>query len=157
MSNPVPQDAVRAEPATGSALKPDAESGPGDKARLSRVPWPRPWDVPRATRLAAALLGLAAIAAYLVIALLRLTYPFPLEYLESNSLVEVQRILAGHSLYAAPTVSYVPDGYPPLYFATSAAVASVFGLSYLPLRLVSLVSSLVCFAVLARLVQRETA
>ena len=51
----------------------------------------------------------------------------------------------------------MPDGYPPMYFATSAAVASVLGLSYLPLRLVSLVSSLVCFAVLARLVQRETA
>lgn len=108
-------------------------------------------------RLAAALLGLAAIATYLVTALLRLTYPFPLEYLESNSLVEVQRILSGRPLYAAPAVGYVPDGYPPLYFATSAAVASVLGLSYLPLRLVSLVSSLVCFAVLARLVQRETA
>jgi hypothetical protein len=51
----------------------------------------------------------------------------------------------------------VPDGYPPLYFATSAAAASVLGLSYLPLRLVSLVSSLACFAVLGRLVQRETA
>ena len=32
----------------------------------------------------------------------------------------------------------------------------MLGLSYLPLRLVSLVSSLVCFAVLGRLVQRET-
>ena len=69
----------------------------------------------------------------------------------------MQRILAGHALYAPPTVGYVPDGYPPLYFATSAAAASVLGLSYLPLRLVSLVSSLACFAVLARLVQRETA
>jgi hypothetical protein len=87
----------------------------------------------------------------------RLTYPFPVEYLESNSLVEVQRILTGHALYAPPAVRYVPDGYPPLYFATSAAAASVLGLSYLPLRLVSLVSSLACFAVLARLVQRETA
>jgi len=103
------------------------------------------------------LLGLAAIVTYLVTALFRLTYPFPLEYLESNSLVEVQRLLTGHGLYAAPTVGYVPDGYPPLYFAVSAAAASVLGLSYLPLRLVSLVSSLVCFAILARLVQRETA
>src|SRR5712675_1228698 len=59
--------------------------------------------------------------------------------------------------HAPPGVGYVPDGYPPLYFATSAAAASVLGLSYLPLRLVSLVSSLACFAVLARLVQRETA
>jgi hypothetical protein len=125
-------------------------------ARPRVASWHR-WDPPRAVRLAAALLGLAAIATYLVTALMRLGYPFPLEYLESNSLVEVQRILGGRPLYAAPAVGYVPDGYPPLYFATSAAAASVLGLSYLPLRLVSLVSSLACFAVLGRLVQRETA
>jgi len=107
-------------------------------------------------RLAVALTGLVAVGAYLVIALSRLTYPFTVEWLESNSLVEVHRILAGQALYAAPTAGYVPDGYPPLYFALSAAVASVLGVSYLPLRLVSLVSSLVCFALLGRLVQRET-
>ena len=111
---------------------------------------------PRAVRLAVALAGLAAIGAYLFVAVSRLTYPFPVEWLESNSLVEVHRILAGQPLYPAPTAEYVPDGYPPLYFAVSAAVASVLGVSYLPLRLVSLVSSLVCFALLGRMVQRET-
>jgi hypothetical protein len=119
-----------------------------------RLPWHQ--SVPRAARLAAALAGLVAIVAYLVIALSRLTYPFTVEWLESNSLVEVHRILAGQAVYAAPTAGYVPDGYPPLYFAVSAAAASVLGVSYLPLRLVSLVSSLVCFALLGRLVQRET-
>jgi Dolichyl-phosphate-mannose-protein mannosyltransferase len=109
-----------------------------------------------AARLAAALLGLAIAAVYLSIALSRLTYPFTIEWLESNSLVEVHRILAGQQLYPAPAVGYVPDGYPPLYFAVSAAVASVLGPSYLSLRLVSLVSSLACFALLGRLVQRET-
>jgi hypothetical protein len=137
--------------------RPQVASGPGGEAGLPRIASPRRWDAPRAVRLAAAVGGLAAIVTYLVIALFRLGYPFPLEYLESNSLVEVQRILTGHALYAAPTAGYVPDGYPPLYFATSAAAASVLGLSYLPLRLVSLVSSLVCFAILARLVHRETA
>ena len=107
-------------------------------------------------RLAAALLGLAVIGFYLAVALSRLTYPFTIEWLESNSLVEVHRILAGQQLYPAPSVGYVPDGYPPLYFAVSAAVAGVLGPSYLPLRLVSLVSSLACFALLGRLVQRET-
>ena len=107
-------------------------------------------------RLAAALLGLAVIAVYLSIALGRLTYPFTIEWLESNSLVEVHRILSGQQLYPAPGVGYVPDGYPPLYFAVSAAVAAVLGPSYLSLRLVSLVSSLACFALLGRLVQRET-
>jgi len=112
--------------------------------------------VPRAVRLAAALAGLAVIITYLVIALSRLTYPFTVEWLESNSLVEVHRILAGQPLYPAPTAGYVPDGYPPLYFAVSAVAARVLGVSYLALRLVSLVSSLACFALLGRLVQRET-
>jgi hypothetical protein len=115
-----------------------------------------PQSAARAARLAAALAGLAAIATYLFVASSRLGYPFPIEWLESNSLVEVHRILAGQPLYPAPTVGYVPDGYPPLYFAVSAAAARVLGDSYLPLRLVSLVSSLSCFALLARLVQRET-
>jgi len=157
VSPPITHRADRAGPAATPALELRAESDLGDAAGQARVPSRRRWVPSRAVRVAAALFGLAAIAAYLVIALLRLTYPFSLEYLESNSLVEVQRILSGRQLYAAPAVGYVPDGYPPLYFVTSAAAAGVLGLSYLPLRLVSLVSSLVCFAVLARLVQRETA
>jgi hypothetical protein len=60
------------------------------------------------------------IITYLVIALSRLSYPFTVEWLESNSLVEVHRILAGQSLYPAPTAAYVPDGYPPLYFGSFA-------------------------------------
>jgi len=116
---------------------------------------PGQW-APRAARLAAALAGLVAIGVYLLVALRRLDYPFALEQLEGNSLVEVRRVLTGQALYPAPSVRYVPDGYPPLYFYVSAAVARVLGPSYLSLRLVSLASSLACFALLARLVQRET-
>jgi len=142
---------------------PQLEAGPhgADVPRAAAAPRRRDalrgWDIPRAVRCGAALLGAAAIATYLVTALARISYPYPLEYLESNSLVEVQRILTGRPLYPAPGVGYVPDGYPPLYFAVCAAMARVLGLSYLPLRLVSLVSSLACFAIMARVVQRETA
>jgi hypothetical protein len=129
---------------------------PRDAGRPAPVGLLRRERASRAVRAATALAGLLAICAYLFIALSRLTYPFPVEWLESNSLVEVHRILSGQPLYPAPTAGYVPDGYPPLYFAVSAAAASVLGVSYLPLRLVSLMSSLVCFALLGRLVQRET-
>ena len=118
-------------------------------------PAPR-WDMPRLLRAVAAVAGLAVIGTYLGIALARLGYPGHLEILEGNSLVEAHRILAGQQLYPAPSASYVPDGYTPLYFAVSAAVASVVGQSFLPLRLVSLAASLACFAILGRLVQRET-
>jgi 4-amino-4-deoxy-L-arabinose transferase-like glycosyltransferase len=109
-----------------------------------------------AVSLAGALAGLVAIGAVVFVALSRLGYPFAVEQLEGNSLVEVHRILSGQPLYQAPAVGYVPDGYPPLYFALSAAVARVAGQTYLPLRLVSLFAALACFALLARLVQRET-
>ena len=134
---------------------PGIRSRPRDAGQTApaRPPWRL--TAPRAARAAAALAGLAAIGAFLFVALSRLSYPFALEWLEGNSLVEVQRILAGQPLYPAPTAGYVPDGYPPLYFALSAAAARVFGVTYLPLRLVSLVSALACFALLARLVQRE--
>lgn len=129
------------------------EPAPGEPAGAPPARRPR---APRAVQLAAALAGLAAIGVYLAVALSRLNYPFALEPLEGNSLIEVHRILAGQPLYPAPAAQYVPDGYPPLYFYVAAAVARVLGVSYLPLRLVSLVSSLACFALLGRLVQRET-
>ncbi|MER6951808.1 hypothetical protein ABT294_48115 [Nonomuraea sp. NPDC000554] len=118
---------------------------------------PRRW--PGAARLPvplAAGAGLAAIAVWVGTAASRIGYPYALEWLEGNSLVEVERLLAGQPLYTVPTVDYVPDSYPPLYFAASAALAGVLGVSYLPLRLVSLAACLGCLAVLARLVQRET-
>ncbi|HET6189264.1 MAG TPA: glycosyltransferase family 39 protein [Trebonia sp.] len=110
----------------------------------------------RTARAAAAIAGLAVIGTYVSIALARLGYPGHLEILEENSLIEVHQILAGQQLYPAPSASFVPDGYPPLYFAVSAGAASVLGQSYLPLRLVSLVASLACFAILGRLVHSET-
>jgi Dolichyl-phosphate-mannose-protein mannosyltransferase len=134
----------------------DIQSRSWDAAQpaAARPPWRQ--RAPRAVRLAAALAGVVAIGAYLFIALSRLGYPFAVNPLEGNSLVEVHRILAGQSLYPAPTAGYVPDGYTPLYFYVAAAAARVLGVSYLPLRLVSLLSSVACFALLARLVQRET-
>ncbi|WP_433345944.1 glycosyltransferase family 39 protein [Microtetraspora malaysiensis] len=118
---------------------------------------PRVWDTgARVVRCFAALAGLAAIAVFLSTAARRLDYPYALEWLEGNSLVEVWRLRAGLPLYSAPTVDYVPDGYPPLYFVISAGPAALLGVSYLPLRLVSSLASVVCFVALARLVQRET-
>src|ERR1035438_3897193 len=108
----------------------DAHSGPASTSppALGRLAHRR--DGLRALRALTALLGLAAIGTYVAVALTRLTYPLVLEVLESNSLIEVRRILAGQPLYAAPSAGYVPDGYPPLYFAVSSAAAGVLGQSY---------------------------
>ena len=103
--------------------------------------------------------GLAACAyllTYLVIALLRVTYRFDLEWLEGATADHVHRILTGQKIYVQPSLAYTPFLYPPLYYYVSAAVALVTGMSLLPLRLVSLASSIGCFWLVYRLLARET-
>ena len=88
--------------------------------------------------------ALVPIAVYLYVALRQLGYPYELEWMEGGSVEIVGRVLHGQALYVAPSLHYVPYTYPPLYFWVSALVAKMTGLSFLPLRLVSFVSSLGC-------------
>ena len=103
-------------------------------------------------------LALAAVPVllYLWIALHRLDYPYELDWMEGGSVGNVGRVLAGHSLYAAPSLKFVGWTYPPLYWLASAAVAQITGLGFLPLRIVSFVSSLVAIAMIGKLVRDET-
>jgi 4-amino-4-deoxy-L-arabinose transferase-like glycosyltransferase len=93
---------------------------------------------------------------FLAGAVLRMRYPFELEWMEGGSLAQVERILAGQGVYVSPTIEYVPFIYPPLYFCVSAVAAWVLGPGFLPLRLVSLLSALGCFGLVFAIVKRET-
>jgi hypothetical protein len=96
------------------------------------------------------------VAAYLVVAILRMRYPFELEWLEGVVLEHVRRLLSGQSIYVPPSLAFVPLNYTPLYFVLSAALARILGLSLSTLRLVSFLGSLGSFALLFALVFRET-
>ena len=100
--------------------------------------------------------ALAFVAVYLFVATARMGYPYELEWMESGLVDGVGRILDGAPLYVEPSVEFIPFAYPPLYHWLSAAVASITGLSYLPLRLVSLLSSLGSLLLIHALVRRET-
>jgi 4-amino-4-deoxy-L-arabinose transferase-like glycosyltransferase len=101
-------------------------------------------------------LAAAYIVAYLVIALARIGYPFALEWMESDSLDSVRRILAGQPLYVQPLLSFTPSGYTPLYFYAAAALARLLGTGFPALRLVSLASSLAVLALIFLIVRRES-
>lgn len=98
----------------------------------------------------------AAVAAYVGVALLRLSYPFELEWMEGAMVEHVRRVLDGEPLYVEPSLEFVPFIYPPLYYYVSAAAAAVAGIGFAPLRAVSFVASLGCFALIAWIVYRET-
>jgi hypothetical protein len=103
------------------------------------------------------LAALAPIAVYVWAALHRLGYPYELDSLEGGGVELVRRVIEGRSLYTAPTLAYVSYTYTPLYTLVSAAVAEILGLGFLPLRLVSFVSSLMAIGVLWRMTVSATA
>ncbi len=119
---------------------------PGDRAPRALAPL-----LDRLVLVASAL----ALLGYLALALLRMPYPFDLEWLEGGMLAQVRRVLHGQPLYVAPSLSYVPFDYTPLYFMVAAFPARLMGEQLEALRLTSIAASLGCFAFIALIVRRE--
>ena len=114
---------------------------------------------PAAGRPARGLALLAAfgfVGAYVWLALQRMDDPFEPEWMEGGSQGHVARILSGEPLYGPPTLEFTPFIYTPLYYQVGAWLAPFLGEGFFPLRLVSWLASLGCFALLAAFVLRET-
>jgi 4-amino-4-deoxy-L-arabinose transferase-like glycosyltransferase len=107
-------------------------------------------------RYAAFIVSLIFIIAYVFVALSRIGYPFELEWMEGASVIHVKRILEGESLYVQPGLEFTPFFYPPLYFYISALFTLIMGLGFLPLRMVSFISSIGCLCVIYFWVKEET-
>jgi len=107
--------------------------------------------VARFLRILPSALALFAILAYVILACLRLGYPYELEWQEGGMLQMVQRVTSGAGMYTEPDLTYSAFPYPPLFFWLAAAATKVFGEGFLALRLVSFVSSLACLGLLFQL------
>ncbi len=100
--------------------------------------------------------ALLYLATYVVLAALRLRFPFELEWMEGASIGHIDRLVRGQPLYVKPSIDFTPFIYPPLYFQVSAWLAKLVGVGFLPLRLVSIAASFGCFALLYALVRPES-
>lgn len=110
----------------------------------------------RALRAAVLIAAVAYTALFVAVAARRAGYPFELEWMEGGSVDHVARVVAGVPIYAAPSVDFIAYIYPPVYYYAAAAVASVVGEGFLPLRLVSIAAALGVFALLFATARRET-
>jgi len=125
------------------------------------LPQPQRQPLPISTRTLTALrLLLAAISVVMVVlfvytALGRLHFAFEYDWIEDGMLASVRHIRSGLPLYAAPGTAFTPYLYTPIYLYVAAAFSRVMGIGYAPLRLLSLLSTLGCFATIYALVWRE--
>jgi Dolichyl-phosphate-mannose-protein mannosyltransferase len=96
------------------------------------------------------------IVMYITTSLLRMVYPYELDWMEGGLVDHVMRVLSGKPLYVKPTIDFIPFIYTPFYYYVSALAAKLTGPGFLPLRLVSFLASLVNFYLIYYLVHRET-
>jgi hypothetical protein len=140
-----------ARPAVGRGQPPTGTDLPAPPADGRTVA-----GIRRAATIAVVALAAGFVVAYVVAAVLRMRYPFELEWMEGGVVDDVRRILAGHSLYVRPSTSFTPYIYTPLYYYVAAVPAKVLGVGYFPLRLVSFVASITAFGCIAALVATDT-
>jgi hypothetical protein len=119
-----------------------------------------PTDLPKRvfvlSRVITVVISVVPTGAFLFVALRRIAYPYELEWLEGGAVEIVRRVASGHAIYVQPSLHYVPYPYTPLYFWACGILSHVVGVGFLPLRLVSLLSSVGCAVMLVAIVRRET-
>ncbi|HOX37823.1 MAG TPA: glycosyltransferase family 39 protein [Candidatus Brocadiia bacterium] len=100
--------------------------------------------------------SVVCVVGYVVIGLMRLGYPYELEWMEGGCVDIALRIRAGQPVYVEPGIAYAPFVYPPLYYWLVAQVMGVAGEGFLAGRLVSYASTLGVMALIFSLARRET-
>lgn len=100
--------------------------------------------------------ALLYIVSYLTIAILRIRYPYELEWMEGSSLNTIYRIREGLSIYTRPSIEYIPNIYPPLYYYIASLFSFIFGINLFSLRLVSFIASILCLVLIFIIVYRES-
>ncbi len=86
-------------------------------------------------------LALIPIVLFLIASLGRLRYPFPLEQLEGPMLLAAERVAHGLPVYVRPNFHFIPYMYAPAYYYVTGWAVRLLGPSFLPLRLISLLST----------------
>ncbi len=109
----------------------------------------------RVTDLLLALPAGGYVALLIGLSVIRLTYPFELEWIEGATVDTIRWLAAGNPLYAAPSVRFIPPVYNPLYYYLATGVAAVAGVGFIAPRLVSLIATLGTLLLLYRLAAGE--
>ncbi len=96
------------------------------------------------------------IITFILMSVIRMNYPFELEWMEGGSVDHTQRILNGKGIYVEPSVEFIPYIYTPLYYYVSGLFSLFFGVGLFPLRLVSTLSTLATGLFIYLLIKKET-
>lgn len=87
---------------------------------------------------------------------LRLDYPYDLEWMEGGMLIHALRLSEGLGIYVVPSSDFIPYIYPPLYPTIIAALSEIWTLDYWMGRGISILGTVLATSALIVGVRRET-
>lgn len=96
-------------------------------------------------------------AAFLVIAVARVRYPFDLDFIEDGMLLQALRFASREPVFVPPNAEFVPHVYMPLYTWLGGHLLQISGVSFAPLRLLSLLAALCSAALIFGVARRQGA
>ncbi len=100
-----------------------------------------------------ALVAIGYMALFLVLACIRLRFPYELEWIEGAKIDQMRWILSGKPLYGPPDIHFIPFAYTPLFFYLSAGLMKWMGIGFSAPRLISILSTSGCFLLIYLIVQ----
>lgn len=98
--------------------------------------------------------GVLSIWLYTV--LLRLNYPYDLEWMEGGMLIHALRIQQGLGIYVQPSSDFIPYIYPPLYPTLLAWLSEIWTLDYWMGRGVSIIGTLLATGAVVQAIRQES-
>jgi hypothetical protein len=93
---------------------------------------------------------------FVVLASVRLLYPFELEWIEGGYMDYVRWIADGNALYPPASLAFIPANKTPLFMIVSAGLTHLTGPTFVAPRLLSILATLGCFVLLVMLVWQQT-
>ncbi|WP_028459777.1 glycosyltransferase family 39 protein [Chloroflexus sp. Y-396-1] len=100
-------------------------------------------------------LSCIAIGTYLYVALSRISFPFAVEWVESNTFIQVVQILNGRPIYTYPSFDFIPTIYTPLYYYIVALFAKFTQQIMFSMRFVSLLASITIFVMIYKICRQR--
>ena len=102
-------------------------------------------------------IGFAYAALFVFVAIRRILYPYEVEWNEGAILDHAIRVMHGESLYTAPSLTFAPFVYTPIYYWITAIVMKIAGVGLWSGRLISVAATFTTAYLVATIVYRETA
>jgi hypothetical protein len=102
------------------------------------------------------LVALGFIFVYLYVGLARVGYPYSLDFIEDNLVMQSWRAMRNEPTYVPPNADYVPQVYMPLYAWIGGLIFKVTGPGFGPLRAFSFLATLATAGLIYWLAERES-